>query len=276
LPDGADPRALTIDARGQSIWAHHAGAGEDILLIAGLGDDHAVWGEAFELLAAARRVTSFDNRGIGRSPLGPREFAIADMAADALGVMDGLGIEAAHVVGSSMGGAIAQELTLAAPDRVRSLALIGTWGRSDEQLARLLRHHAELPRLIEHPRRFQEAICLWVYSGAAHADGTVEALIEATLAAEGPGQTEEAFARTAEVAIAHDPGERLGAIAVPTLVAVGEEDRICPVRLSRGLLELIPGARFALLAERGHQPFQEDAAEFVALLERFWEDAAGA
>lgn len=276
MPSGAGVRTLTVDAGGQSIWARQAGAGEDVLLIAGLGDDHAVWGDAFELLAARRRVASFDNRGIGGSPLGPAPFTVADMAADALGVIDALGIDAAHVVGSSMGGAIAQELTLAAPGRVRSLALIGTWGRRDEHLARLLRHHAELPRLIDDPRRLQEAICLWVYSGAAHADGTVAALIEAALAASGPGQTEAAFARTAEVAIAHDPGARLGAIAVPTLVAVGEEDRICPLRLARGLVELIPAARFALLPERGHQPFQEDAAEFALLLERFWEDAGGA
>lgn len=260
-----------VDVDGRTIWARQAGAGDDVLLISGLGDDHAVWGDAFELLAGGHRVISFDNRGIGGSPLAPGDFTLADMAADALGVLDAFGVERAAVVGSSMGGAISQELTLAAPERVRSLALIGTWGRSDEHLARLLRHHAELPRLIEDPRALQEAVCLWVYSGAAHMDGTVEELIEAALAAPGPGQTEEAFARTAEVAIAHDAGERLGAIAVPTLIAVGEEDRICPRRLSRDLLELIPAAEFETLPDRGHQPFQEDAAEFVALLERFWD-----
>ncbi|MBS1862224.1 MAG: alpha/beta fold hydrolase [Actinobacteria bacterium] len=254
------------------IWARQAGEGEDVLLVSGLGDDHAVWGEAFDLLAASHRVVSFDNRGIGRSPLGPEDFTLAEMARDALDVIDAMGVETAHVVGSSMGGAISQELVLMEPERVRTLALVGTWGRYDEHLARLLRHHAELPRLIEDPRHLQEAICLWVYSGAAHMDGTVEALIEAALADEGPGQTEEAFARTAEVAIGHDPGERLRAIDVPTLVAVGEEDRIVPLRLSRGLVDLISGSRLEVLPERGHQPFQEDAAGFVEMLRRFWDE----
>lgn len=254
------------------IWARQAGEGEDVLLISGLGDDHAVWGEAFDLLAAGHRVVSFDNRGIGRSPLGPEDFTLADMARDALDVIDAMGVEVAHVVGSSMGGAIAQELALIEPERVRTLALIGTWGSYDEHLARLLRHMAELPGLIEDLRHLQEVICLWVYSGGAHMDGTVEALIEAALAAAGPGQAEEAFARTAEVAIAHDLGERLREIDVPTLVAVGDEDRIVPLRLSRALAATIPGARLEVLPERGHQPFQEDASAFVSLLQRFWDE----
>ena len=272
--NGAAESALRpLAARGQEIWARQAGSGEEVLLISGLGDDHRVWAEAFHLLADGYRVTAFDNRGVGRSPLGTEPFSMARMAEDALGVMELLEIDAAHVVGSSMGGAIAQELALAAPERIQTLSLVGSWARRDEHLSRLLRHFCELLVMAEDPRGTLETFALWVYSGRAHADGAVDCLLDDALAYVGPEQSPEAFARTAEVAIAHDPGEQLGGIAVPTLILVGGEDRICPKRLSEELAELIVGSRLEVLPGRGHQPFQEAGAEFAAALTRFWNDS---
>src|SRR6185369_2705413 len=89
------------------------------------------------------RCVTFDNRDVGESSLAAAGYTPRDMAADTLGLMDALALDRAHVVGHSLGGAIAQELALAAPDRVRSLTLVGTWARNDHYTRALFRtwHH---------------------------------------------------------------------------------------------------------------------------------------
>jgi 3-oxoadipate enol-lactonase len=101
-----------------------AGSGEPLLMIQGMSGTHVAWGEPFLApLREAFDVIAFDNRGIGLSAPIDGPFTIVDMAEDAAGLMDELGIESAHVVGISMGGMIAQDLALAHPDRLRSLTL---------------------------------------------------------------------------------------------------------------------------------------------------------
>src|SRR4051795_13001529 len=102
------------------------GSGPAVLLIMGLGLPGAAWWRTVPVLARSARVITFDNRGSGRSdsPSGP--YSIADMAADAVAVLDAAGVERAHVYGTSMGGMIAQELVLGHPDRVHALVLSAT------------------------------------------------------------------------------------------------------------------------------------------------------
>lgn len=263
-------RAVEVGPDGRTLWARQQGSGPDVVLIAGIGDDHGVWDPVFDRLARGHRVTAFDNRGVGRSAIGAEQVRIAAMAADALALMGALGIERAHLVGSSMGGAIAQELALTAPEGVASLALVGTWGERDEHLSRAIRHIGRLLGTIEDPVEAFDAVALWAYSGQAHADGTVDRLLEAALASDSPEQSLEDFERTTEALVEHDLGTRLEAIVAPTLVVVGSEDRLCPPRLGTRLAELIPGSRLQVLPDRSHQPFQEDPDGFVDLVEDFW------
>src|SRR2546425_9182600 len=114
------------------------GAGEPVLLVMGLGGEHRAWGLVRRELARRYRLVLVDNRDAGASDEANRPYGTGDMAADALGVIDHLGIERFHVVGASMGGAIAQHLALLAPTRVATLVLIGTWGRTDAFLRTVL------------------------------------------------------------------------------------------------------------------------------------------
>ena len=99
------------------------GEGTPLLLIQGLGYGRWGWDPIIPGLAARHRVVTFDNRGIGESdkPQGP--YTAAQMAGDALHVLDEAGIGRAHVFGASLGGMIAQELAVTAPDRVDKLVL---------------------------------------------------------------------------------------------------------------------------------------------------------
>jgi pimeloyl-ACP methyl ester carboxylesterase len=114
----------TIDIAGTDLYYERRGEGEPLLLIQGLGGNSLHWGEGFlGGLEDGFELILFDNRGAGRSGPLEGEHTIADLAGDALGLLDALEIDSAHVVGISMGGMVAQEIVLSAPERVRTLTL---------------------------------------------------------------------------------------------------------------------------------------------------------
>ena len=102
------------------------GAGEPLLLIHGLGYARWGWEPVLEQLARSFGVILFDNRGIGESDAPPGPYTVPELAADALQVLDEAGVERAHVLGTSLGGMVAQELALASPQRVDRLVLACT------------------------------------------------------------------------------------------------------------------------------------------------------
>src|SRR5438552_16028331 len=107
------------------------GAGEPVLLVMGLGGEHHAWDLVRRELARRYRLVLLDNRDAGASDEARGPYGTGDMAADALGGMDHLGIERFHVAGASLGGAIAQHLALLAPTRLATPTPVATWGRTD-------------------------------------------------------------------------------------------------------------------------------------------------
>jgi pimeloyl-ACP methyl ester carboxylesterase len=260
-------------AGGGTLHYVQRGTGDDVVLLCGLGDDHGAWDFQTESLADAYRMTVVDNRGVGQSSLPAGEFTVADMARDAAAVIDHLGIERAHVAGFSMGGAIAQELALARPELVRSLVIVGSWGRTDRYLHRVLDSLIWMAGVADSERGFLEAFLPWVYAPALFEDGRVDEFVEAALANPHP-QSTEAFQATTRACQQHDTLDRLGEIGAPTLVVSGQLDVLLPPRYSRDLAARIPGAALVELPGRAHQPFQEAPAEFDAIVRDFWASVA--
>jgi 3-oxoadipate enol-lactonase len=215
-----------------------------VLLIMGLSFTHEMW---FRILPALSdyRLLLFDNRGMGRSEVPRGPYSIAQMARDARAVLDAAGVEAAHVVGASMGGMIAQELALSRPERVRSLmlacttsrGLFGKWprfrygqwrGATREERERSLRSllYADATPLerIEEDLRVRCA-CAWCYKGFLNQFAGI--LMWSSYA-------------------------RLPRLRLPTLVVHGDQDRLVPVENGRVLASRIPGARFQLIRDAGH------------------------
>jgi pimeloyl-ACP methyl ester carboxylesterase len=274
LTDARTATSGLIVAGDVEIWFERRGQGPDVLLIGGLSDPAEAWAPQLEGLANRYRLTAFDNRGAGRSPLPPEDFTVGGFADDAAALLRALGVSSAHVAGFSGGSATAQELALRHPELVRSLVLVSTWARPDAYFLTMGDSWRWLADVAPSERAMLEAFFLWIYTRRAHEDGTVDQIIEEALAFPHP-QPPEAFQRQLAVWMAHDTMDRLSEITAPTLVVAGERDIACPPRLGRVVAEQIPGAELIVLAGEAHQPFQERPTEFNALVDRFWSNLEG-
>ena len=164
------------------LWADTRGEGNDVLLIAGLGDPAEAWEFQLDGLSDRYRLTAFDNRGAGRARPPEAPLSAATMADDAASLLRALAIPGAHIVGFSMGGAIAQELALRQPELVRSLVLVSTYARADALFRSQLSFWRWLPEAAPSERAFFEAFFTWVYTPRAHADGAVDDLVAEAMA----------------------------------------------------------------------------------------------
>jgi pimeloyl-ACP methyl ester carboxylesterase len=253
------------------LWVEQRGTGPDVLLIAGLGDPAEAWQFQLDGLEDSYRVTAFDNRGVGRTPLSGEPLSAATMADDAASLLRALEIPSAHVAGFSMGSAIAQELALRHPDLVRSLVLVSTYARPDALFRSQLEFWRWLPEVAPNERAFFDAFFTWVYTPQAHADGTVEQIVQEAMAFPHQ-QSLEGFQAQVDVCLTHDTVDRLSQIAAPTLVLSSELDTILPPRFGRFVAAQIPNAHFEVMPGQAHQPFQEVPTEFNARVDAFWRD----
>lgn len=262
------------------VEVHGAEDAEPLLLIMGLGMQLIAWHDGLveQLVQRGFRVIRFDNRDAGLSQrydhLGTPNvlwqsvkhwlqlpvqspYALADMAADAAGLLDALGIASAHVCGASMGGMIAQRLAVDHAPRVRSLTLMmtGTGARhlpgptSAARSALLAR-----PSAPTHDVVLDHYVHLFRVIGSPD-HPTPEAELRASLsqAMQRGGMSNSGVARQL-VAIAAD-GDRtalLRRLAVPTQVIHGQADPLIPLACGRQLAEAIAGARFDAIAGMGH------------------------
>jgi pimeloyl-ACP methyl ester carboxylesterase len=269
-PDsGTSARVGHVSIGDVDLWVDQRGDGPDVVLIAGLTDPAEAWTFQLDGLSDRYRVTTFDNRGAGRSPMLPDGFTVVDFADDTAALMRELGIDNAHVTGFSGGSLTAQHLALRHPELVRSLVLMSTWARPDAYMRTMMSAWTWLPEVAPSERALLEAFFLWIYTPRAHEDGMVEAIIEEALTFEHP-QSPEGFRRQLEAWRVHDTLDRLHEIAAPTLVVAGGNDLAAPPRLGKVVADGIPGAEFVVLEGEAHQPFQERPEQFNALVDGFW------
>ena len=213
-------------------------------------------------LARHHRLVLVDNRDAGESGEASGGYDIADMAGDALGVMDHLGIARFHVVGASMGGAIAQQLALRVPRRVASLVLASTWGRTDPFLAAVFGGWRLLVERLA-PEEFLRVQAPWAFTPRFFVAPPPEMVaVQAEARARGVLKSPPAYQRQVDACVEHDALGRLAGLRVPALVVVGEDDILTPLRYGRAVAAALASAELAVLPATGHACFLETAGPF--------------
>lgn len=273
---------MKLKSNGISIEVEDSGgSGEPVLLIMGLSGQLIHWPEDLMqgLLGAGYRVLRFDNRDVGLSTrcddqptpnipwvatqawmgLSPSvPYTLTDMAADALGVLDGLGVGQAHVVGLSMGAMIAQRVALTAPERLRSLTCImgssGGRGLMKPKLTVLRaastkpRNRGDMAALEQYYLHFFRAISSPTLPPP---ENELRKALERTVRRSGL-DTAGTYRQLAAILADDGRAELLPRIACPTLVMHGTEDPLLPPSCGEDTARRIPGARLEMIADMAH------------------------
>lgn len=253
-----------IQINGIGIEYDIQGNGPALLLIHGLGSCKEDWEDQVAPFSRHYQVISFDLRGHGQSdkPAGP--YSIAQFAADAAALLRALEIEVAHVVGISLGGAIAFQLALDHPALVKSMVIVNSG--PDARV-----------------RTFKEKFAVWMrkYVVRRKGMGKLAGLIAPHLFPRPENRTQrerfiertsrndpQAYLHAFEALIGWSVAERIGVIACPVLAIAADRD-YTPLSMKQAYVAQIPGAQLEVVSEARHALPMEKPAQFNAVLERF-------
>lgn len=240
-----------------TINVEEAGDGPAIMLVHGIGLRGGAWINQLPVFAARHRVLAVDLRGFGHSskPTAPGSYTIDRFADDLIGVVENLGIAPIHYVGSSLGGYIGQAIAIRRPELLRSLVLCHT--ASVSSIPAKVRE-ARL-RTLRKKSMVQYAHLVANQALAAHIRPAVHEWMCDMIA----DNDREVYAQAFTEGLEHfDVRRQVGAIHIPTLVLVGELDRVIPPAGGRKTAALIPDARLVTISGVGHVSYVERPLEF--------------
>jgi 3-oxoadipate enol-lactonase len=244
-----------------------SGEGPPLLMIMGMSGTKHHWGDrVLEELRRDFEIIAYDHRDAGDSTKTGQPFAIADLAADAAGLMESLELDSAHVMGISMGGMVAQELALAHPERIRSLTLGCTYCGGEGSLLsseEVMRRLAEGMSSGDRERAVRTAWEVNVSPGFAANEDAYATFLERGMryAMPVPVIMEQMRAITA-----HDTSTRLPELRLPTLVVHGTLDLMLPVENGHMIAGLIPDSRLEILEGIGHMFFLEEPERTASMV----------
>lgn len=255
---------------GAQIWFESAGEGDTVVLIHGLGGNHAVWYRQFSRLAEDYHVVTLSQRGFAPSRTPTSGFDPELLAADVVGLLDHLQVERAHIVGQSMGGWTALRFALNYPARTISVTLADTTaGIFDD-------------RIREHYRAVQtRAGELSQKPPVLGMHPALDPAFSRTHRAEsGLYQALSSFGAPAPAAIAQALGgaevdhQRLLENQTPTLFVVGQRDPIFPIAIVLEAANYLPGSEVKVIPDTGHSPYFEAPNRWRQVVTKFWDQSS--
>jgi 3-oxoadipate enol-lactonase len=245
---------------GRTTLYETSGTGTPLVLIHGAESARGQFDDFMPALAPGIRAISYDQRDTAPDDVGNEQYDIGLLADDLAEFLTALGVPAAHVLGTSFGGAVAQHFALRHPERVRSLTLAATFASAAPLTAFAARTTGKTP---------QEMAVVMGESGvspqAAAADTGLPGRLQAALVVRAPAQQ----ARRRHALLAHDVESRLAAITAPTLVVHGTDDPIVPFSSAETIAALIPGAALVPLEGGRHAVSLEFRDRLAGLVSEF-------
>lgn len=257
----------TATINGAEIHYEDVGQGFPLLLLHALTFDSRMWADQVAALSKKYRCISMDFRGHGRSSMPDRECTLEQFAEDVYGLMKELGIEQAHVAGSSLGGMVAMRLALAHPEVVRSLVLVGTSAQAE--LAERAAQYETMARISKEqgPEAIMQGVVPLFFS-QAFIQGQPEKLEDFKEQFRNIDR-EGVYRATLATARRRDIREGIKSIRAPTLIIVGEQDLAEPVSEAETIQRQIAGSRLEKIAGAGHITSLEQPEKVTGIIEEF-------
>lgn len=267
--------------RGNRIRYRVTGAGEPVLLLHGVGRSLEDWSEQHDLLSDRYRVLSLDLPGFAFSELNDRPATLAAIASLLPGVLDELAVRGpVHLVGNSLGGAVAMTFAVECPDRSATLVLASSagFGREVTIALRLLAVAPNGLRLLRGTRLGSRRVTRSLFHDASFV--TADRVDRALVLSRQPGHANTLLEVIRDLGTFRGVDEgwrsrllgRLRRLRIPTLVLWGERDRVLPASHLENAAALLPGAETHLFPATGHLPMIERAEEFAGLVRQFLRD----
>jgi len=261
-----------LTANGVRTYYEITGEGPPLLLIAGNGMDHTAFRDQVPVFSTHFRCITYDLRGIGRSDVPESGYTVPDMARDAAALLTGLGVPVAHLAGYSLGGAIAMQMAIDEPERVKSLSLYSTFSHVEPYLRR--RYEILLKILLETTPELWAMFTAFSAFGEeyinAHDEEVAKEIVLRTARWAGPdAPSKVGLAGHYRAILGHEVRARLPEVRCPTLMAVGSSDPVTPPSYARYLHEHIFGSRLSIYPGAPHRllnftpQFNADALTFL-------------
>jgi len=238
------------------IYYEEYGQGDPLVLISGLASDHTTWSEIAKIFANDFRVIIFDNRGIGETTVSDASCSMDVLANDTLALMDSLGIAKAHILGQSMGGAIAQTIAINHPERIDKLILSASFYKINAAPRYAIQAIIKLIEREVDPAILGEVIMPWAYSSTFLSDQkNIKKIIERSKKRSTPSLL--GYKKQWEAIDSFNSFASLKKIKSPTLIIGAEEDIIVSVQETEKMAQGIPGAKLEMLPLTGHSVWFE-------------------
>jgi 4,5:9,10-diseco-3-hydroxy-5,9,17-trioxoandrosta-1(10),2-diene-4-oate hydrolase len=274
-----------VEVAGRPVNTIELGEGPAMVFVHGLSGSWPNWLEQLPVFARDHRVIAMDLPGFGHSPMPKERITISAYGRIVDGLLETLGVDAATVVGNSMGGFVSAELAIAFPQRVERLVLVSAAGISTYR-------HRDVERIEPYLRRLAPILAAYTGVTAARSDWVARrpglrnvtlgmvtrhpSRLPASLVAEQlRGAGKPGFMQALRANIDYPVRERLPEIACPTLIVWGDEDRIISVNDASVFEELIPNSRKVIFEGTGHMAMLERPEAFNELLYEFVEEQPG-
>jgi len=245
------------------------GEGDWLVMVGGYASGNwSSWGQQLDRAAQKFKVLAFDNRGIGGTDAPDTPYTTQMLAKDALGLMQALGIQRAHVMGKSLGGAIAQWMAILGPDSVRSLAMTSTFAHLGPRGRHMVQWWLASAKATGIDRSFLLGLLTYFYSeryfelNQEKIEQSVDIMLQVNRPLHG-------YLQTGHSLLTHDSRDRLCDIQCPTQILIGQNDIITTLEQSQDISNRIPHSEILIYEDTLHGFMAERPEAFDAMLQFF-------